>query len=64
MFGGVIGDAATGVNTVVDELVVFEVTGPNDLTCVVDPPLGSSAKPPARSYPIMEVSACHTTACF
>ncbi len=53
MFGGVISDPA-GQNQVVDDLIVFEVTGPNNLTCQVNPPTHGHAKPPARQYPIMQ----------
>jgi dynein heavy chain len=54
MFGGVVA-GEEGANTVVDELVAFEVTGPNSVDCVVMEVAAGSRKPAARAYPIMQV---------
>ena len=53
MFGGMRPNAEDQM-TATNELVVFEITGPNDLVAVVNPPTVGSAKPPARSYGMMQ----------
>lgn len=52
MFGGVQSDPQ-GQNVTTDELVRFEVTGPNSLHVTVNPPV-TGPKPPARSFATMQ----------
>lgn len=51
MFGGVMANAEEQMVTV-SELVVFDISGPNDLTATIDPPT-NGIKPAARSFAIM-----------
>jgi dynein heavy chain len=51
MFGGMAANAEDAVVTI-DELVVFEILGPNDLNAVINPPVNGTI-PPARAYATM-----------
>ena len=53
MFGGIISNPETNAAETTDQLVVLEISGPNDLTAVINPPISSSAKPAPRSQATM-----------
>ena len=52
MFGGLVMDAEDNL-VATDDLVIFEVTGPNSLQAALNPAMGGQSKPAARSYASM-----------